>query len=128
MTNAFDKEILIGLNEDSVRRRKLRMKATSSVKTTSRIQVVSMTNIEKTVPDKKYEDFHGSTGNDMMTLVNLPSLETMWSVPVKVKHEIYVHENSNRRIVTAGNSETILSNKLVYQYQYLIPIPDINVN
>jgi hypothetical protein len=47
MTNAFDKEILIGLNEDSVRRRKLRMKATSSVKTTSRIQVVSMTSIEK---------------------------------------------------------------------------------
>jgi len=90
--------------------------------------VVSMTNIEKTVPDKKYEDFHGSTRNDIMTLVNLPSLETMWSLPVKVKHEIYAHENSNRRIVTAGNSEAILSNKLVYQYQYLIPIPDINVN
>jgi hypothetical protein len=54
----------------------------------------------------------------MMTLVNLPSLETMWSLPVKVKHEIYAHEKSNRRIVTAGNSEANLSNKFVYQYQY----------
>lgn len=108
MTHAFDKEILIGLNEDSVRKRKFRMKATSIVRTTSRIQVISMTPLEKTVPDKKYEDFHGSTRNDMLTLVNLPMLETMWSVPVKIKHEIYAFGGANRRTtITSANSEAI---------------------
>ena len=106
MANAFDKEILIGFNEDTVRKRKLRFKNSSVVRTQSRLHMISQNTIEKTVPDKKYEDYHGSTRNDMLTLVQLPMLESMWTLPVKLKHEVYAHVDGNRRAAYEANPQT----------------------
>jgi len=101
MTAAYHKEILIGLNEDSVRARKLRIKSTMPMKTTSRVHVVTNSTVEKTVADKRYEDFHGSTRNDMLSLVTLPSYDFMWNLTLKDKIGVYNHGEGNRRISTA---------------------------
>ena len=106
MTNAFEKEVLIGFDEDSVRKRKLRFKHTSVVRTQTRLHMISQNTIEKTVPDKKYEDYHGSTRNDMLTLVNLPILGSMWTLPVKMKHEVYAHVDGNRRTAYEATAQT----------------------
>jgi len=101
MTAAYHKEILIGLNEDSVRARKLRIKSTMPMKTTSRVHVVTNSTVEKTVADKRYEDFHGSTRNDMLSLVTLPSYDLMWNLTLKDKIGVYNHGEGTRRISTA---------------------------
>lgn len=101
MTAACHKEILIGLNEDSVRARKLRTRSTTPVKTTSRLHVITNNMVEKTVPDRKYDDYHGSTRNDMLTLVALPPYELAWNLPLKDKIAVYQHAEGTRRINTS---------------------------
>lgn len=101
MTSACHKEILIGLNEDSVRARKLRTRSTTPVKTTSRLHVITNNMVEKTVPDRKYDDYHGSTRNDMLTLVALPPYELAWNLPLKDKIAVYQHAEGTRRINTS---------------------------
>lgn len=101
MPNAYAKTILVGLNEDSVRARKTRLKSTSPMSTTTRLHVITNNVLEKMIPDKKYDDFHGSTRNDMLTLVILPSLDLMWNVTLKQKMSIYQHADGNRRITLA---------------------------
>ena len=97
MPSAFHKQILVGLNEDSVRARKTRLKSTSPMSTTTRLQVITSLTLEKMIPDKKYDDFHGCTRNDMLSLVVLPPLELMWNVTVKQKIALYHHNDGNRR-------------------------------
>jgi hypothetical protein len=87
LTASYHKEILVGLNEDSIRSRKLRVKSNSPMQTTSRIHVITNINAEKTVPDKKYEDFHGSTRNDMLSLVTLQSYDLKWNLPLREKSQ-----------------------------------------
>jgi beta-galactosidase GanA len=96
-SQAHTKEVYVGINEDSVRKRKLRMKSTTTVKTTIRMHLVTSALMEKTVADKKYDDYHGSTRNDMISLIVLPAFETMWNMPVKMKHDVYNHVDGNRR-------------------------------
>ena len=69
MTAAYHKEILIGLHEDTVRARRIRIRSAAPMKTTSRLHVITNATVEKTIPDKKYDDYHGSTRNDMLSLV-----------------------------------------------------------
>ena len=68
------------------------------MKTTSRLHVITNCMIEKSVPDKKYDDYHGSTRNDMLFLVVLPPLELTWNLPLKQKIAIYQHIDGSRRI------------------------------
>ena len=70
------------------------------MKTTSRLHVITNNTVEKTVPDKRYEDFHGSTRNDMLSLVTLPAYDLMWNVTVKEKQALYSHSDGNRRIAS----------------------------
>ena len=104
MTAAYHKEIFLGLNEDSVRKRKARVKSTTPVKTTSRLHAVTNQLMEKLVPDRKYDSYHGSTRNDMITLVNLPPYESMWNVTPKQKAEIYHHVDGTRLIASQEDS------------------------
>jgi uncharacterized protein with gpF-like domain len=99
MPAAFHKEILIGLNEDSVRARKLRVKSTTPMKTTSRLHVITNNAVEKIVPDKKYDDFHGSTRNDMLSLVSLPPYDLTWNLKLSQKIDVYGHVDGSRRVV-----------------------------
>ena len=101
MTAACHKEILIGFNEDSVRARKLRIRSATPMKTTSRMHVITNNTVEKTVPDKKYEDFHGSTRNDMLSLVSLPAYDLMWNLTIKDKSLVYAHSDGNRLIASS---------------------------
>jgi hypothetical protein len=101
MPSAYHKQILVGLNEDSVRARKTRLKSASPMSTTTRLQVITNNTLEKMIPDKKYDDFHGSTRNDMLSLVVLPPLELMWNVPLKQKIALYHHNDGSRRITLA---------------------------
>ena len=100
MTSAFAKEVLIGLNEDSVRARKLRMRSTTAVKTTSRLQFITNAPLEKMVPDRKYEDFHGSTRNDMISLVALPPYESTWQLTEQMKQSVYQTVDGSRRVMS----------------------------
>ena len=100
MTAAYQKEILVGLDEDTVRKRKARVKSSAPMSTTSRIQVITNNPIEKTVPDKRYDDYHGSTRNDMLTLVSLVQFELKWNLPLKDKIQVYNGPESNRRVST----------------------------
>ena len=100
MNCAFAKEVLIGLNEDSVRARKLRVRSQTAVKTTSRLQIVTSAPLEKMVPDKKYEDFHGSTRNDMISLVTLPPYESTWHLAAKHKQSVFQTVEGSRRITS----------------------------
>ena len=101
MTAACHKEILIGLNEDSVRARRLRTRSTTPMKTTSRLHVITNNTLEKTVPDRKYDDYHGSTRNDMLTLVALPPYELAWNLPLQDKLAVYQHAEGTRRVNTS---------------------------
>ena len=101
MPSAYHKQILVGLNEDSVRARKTRLKSTSPMSTTTRLQVITNNTLEKMIPDKKYDGFHGSTRNDMLSLVVLPPLELMWNVTLKQKIALYHHNDGSRRITLA---------------------------
>lgn len=101
MPSAYHKQILVGLNEDSVRARKTRLKSASPMSTTTRLQVITNNTLEKMIPDKKYDDFHGSTRNDMLSLVVLPPLELMWNVTLKQKIALYHHNDGTRRITLA---------------------------
>ena len=101
MPAAFHKEILIGLNEDSVRTRKQRVKSTTPVRTTSRLHVITSNMVEKIIPDKKYDDYHGSTRNDMLSLVVLPPFELMWNLTVKDKMTVYYRVDGSRRVATS---------------------------
>ena len=67
--------------------------------TTARFQIISKLPIETMVPDRKYEDFHGSTRNDMITLVTLPPYELVWMLPLKDKIALYNNAQRSRRIV-----------------------------
>jgi hypothetical protein len=98
MQAAFVKELLVGFNEDSVRARKARMRSTADVKTSCRIQVVTSAPLEKIVPDKKFDDFHGSTRNDLITLVTLPRYDNCWQLIAKTKHLCYSHPEGSRRL------------------------------
>ena len=100
MTSAFAKEVLIGLNEDSVRARKLRLRSSTAMKTTSRLQLIPSAPLEKMVPDRKYEDFHDSTRNDMISLVILPPYESTWQLMVKLKHTVFQTVDGSRRITS----------------------------
>jgi hypothetical protein len=104
MTAAYHKEILIGLNEDTVRARRIRIKSTTPMKTTSRLHVIANATVEKTIPDKKYDDYHGSTRNDMLSLVALPPYELGWNLPLKDKIEVYNHKEGSRRVTTAAEA------------------------
>ena len=101
MTAACHKEILIGLNEDSVRARRIRMKSNTPLKTSSRLHVITNASVEKTIADKKYEDYHGSTRNDMLSLVVLPPYELAWNLPLKEKIAVYAHIEGTRRVSTS---------------------------
>ena len=101
MTAAYHKEILIGLNEDTVRARRIRIKSTTPMKTTSRLHVITNATVEKTIPDRKYDDYHGSTRNDMLSLVSLPPYELGWNLQLADKIKIYNHAEGSRRVITA---------------------------
>jgi len=101
MTAAFHKEIVIGLNEDSVRARKARVRSATPMKTTVRMQLITASTVEKTIPDKRYEDYHGSTRNDMISLVTLPPYELTWNLALKEKIAVYLHSDGTRRVATA---------------------------
>ena len=62
------------------------------------MHVIANNTVEKTVPDKKYEDFHGSTRNDMLSLVSLPAYDLMWNLTIKDKSMVYAHSEGNRLI------------------------------
>ena len=104
MTAANHKEILIGLNEDTVRARRIRIRSTAPMKTTSRLHVITNATVEKTIPDKKYDDYHGSTRNDMLSLVTLPPYELGWNLPLKDKIAVYNHAEGSRRVTTAATT------------------------
>ena len=101
MTAAYHKEILIGLHEDTVRARRIRIRSAAPMKTTSRLHVITNATVEKTIPDKKYDDYHGSTRNDMLSLVTLPPYELGWNLPLKDKIAVYNHVEGSRRVTTA---------------------------
>ena len=101
MTAAYHKEILIGLNEDTVRARRIRIRSTVPMKTTSRLHVITNAMVKKTILDKKYDDYHGSTRNDMLSLVSLAPYELGWNLPLKDKIAIYNHSEGSRRVATA---------------------------
>ena len=109
MTAACHKEILIGFNEDTVRARKLRIRSATPMKTTSRMHVITNNTVEKTVPDKKYEDFHGSTRNDMLSLVSLPAYDLMWNLTISDKSLVYAHSDGNRRIASCEARACLMS-------------------
>jgi len=71
------------------------------MKTTSRLHVITNNTLEKTVPDKKYDDYHGSTRNDMLSLVALPPYELSWSLPLRDKLAVYQHAEGSRRVNTS---------------------------
>jgi len=104
MTAAYHKEVWIGFNEDSVRARKQRVKSTTPMKTTSRMHVITNVSIEKMIADRKYDDFHGSTRNDMLSLVVLPAFDLSWNVTSKQKSAIYTHAEGSRRITSAEDA------------------------
>ena len=104
MTAAYHKEILIGLHEDTVRARRIRIRSAAPMKTTSRLHVIANATVEKTIPDKKYDDYHGSTRNDMLSLVALPPYELGWNLPLKDKIEVYNHKEWSRRVTTAAEA------------------------
>lgn len=116
MSAAYHKELLIGINEDSIRARKLRVKSTTPVKTTSRVNIITNQVLEKMVPDSKYADYHGSTRNDMMSLVEMPNYDNMWSMKVKDKNAIYMHADGNRRVSSseACGKSSILKPEWLY--------------
>jgi hypothetical protein len=95
------KEIIVGTNEDSVRARKKSARSTAPTRTTTRIHTISNTAIEKMTAEKKYEDFHGSTRIDMISLVSLPPYELVWNQPLKEKIALYAHADGSRRHIQA---------------------------
>ena len=99
LTAACHKQIVIGLHEGSVMERRKRVRSSMSRTTTARFQIIRKLSIETMVPDRKYEDFHGSTRNDMITLVTLPPYELVWMLPLKDKIALYNNAQGSRRIV-----------------------------
>ena len=70
--------------------------------------------MEKTTPERKYEDYHGSTRNDMLSLVVLPPYELAWNLPLKEKIAVYAHVDGSRRVSTSA--EAYLSGFMVKEH------------
>ena len=94
----------------------MRVKSNSPMQTTSRIHVITNINAEKTVPDKKYEDFHGSTRNDMLSLVTLQSYDLKWNLPLREKITVYAHPDLNRRVANTDRKRKLKILTLIYMF------------
>ena len=109
-TTSYHKTIIVGLNEDSVRTRKGRVKSGSPMQTINRIHVITNITVENMVPDNKYDDYHGSTRNDLLSLVSLPAYDIKWNLPLTCKIAVYSHPDLNRRVVTTDCNNKLMSN------------------
>ena len=74
------------------------------MKTISRLHVITNATVEKTITDKKYDDYLGSTRNDMLSLVALPPYELGWNLRLNDKIAVYSHAEGSRRVTTAAEA------------------------
>ena len=86
------------------------------MQTTSRIHVVTNINAEKTAPDKKYEDFHGRTRNDMLSLVTLQSYDLKWNLPLRENIAVHAHVDLSRRVANTDRKRKLKILTLIYMF------------
>lgn len=98
MPAAHLRELIVGLNEDSARERKQRMRSNQPIQLTHRALLISNKSIDGMIPDKKYTTFSGSTRGNLLTLLHMPSYESMWQLPVDQKVAIYNHKDGSRLV------------------------------
>lgn len=95
MTAAFLKEITLGLNEDSLRERKQRVKSTTAVQQTMKAYIVAAKQPDTLTPEKKYNSFSGTTRGNLLAFINMQPYDAMWQATLAQKAKIY----GPRRIV-----------------------------
>lgn len=101
MSAAFLKELTLGLNEDSLRDRKQRVKSTTAMQQTMKAYVVAAKSPDTLASEKKYTTFSGATRGNLLAFIKLPPYDAMWQATLAQKTKIY----GTRRIIPTDTDD-----------------------
>lgn len=93
------KEVMVALNEDSIRDRKKRVKSSLQIQQQLRLHLVTNKRLDNMVPDRKFDKHKATTKGNVIAFLTLPSYESMWSLPRESRIKVY-----GSRRVSGGDS------------------------